>query len=208
MSEAPATPVGEKLSPGSIQPPKTIPKGKVLSKTVLPDGTVEYALSTKDYPYVIGAKYPDDYDQPERAGKWVVSGQVGDLEKAQKFVLTQKGKRNADIDMTILKPTHQRREDENGSRASSEAESDPDKRAIGVVNSNTVRMNEVARTIMRLSEESPNRQKAIEEYKKLRDDAVKARNSLKDKEWRKQANFDLRTVIKPYDNTGATIPLD
>jgi hypothetical protein len=95
-----------------------------------------------------------------------------------------------------------------GSRASSELESDPDKRAIGVVHANTVRMNQVARSIMMLSEGSPNRQKAIEEYKKLRDEATKARNSLKDKEWRKLANFDLRTVIKPYDNTGTTIPLD
>lgn len=212
MSEAPATPVGEKLGTNSIQPPKVIPKGKVLIGVPLPDGSIEYSVSTKAYPYVIVGRYPEKgesyYDYGDKAGKWAVAGMVGDLEKAKKFLLTQKGKRNSDQDMRIVQPTYRRREDESGSRASSEAESDPDKRAIGVVHSNTVRMNEVARTIMRLSEESPNRQKAIEEYKKLRDDAVKARNSLKDKEWRKQANFDLRTVIKPYDNTGATIPLD
>ena len=94
------------------------------------------------------------------------------------------------------------------SKASSEAESSPDRVAAGIVGSNTTRMNEVARTIMRLGKESPNRQKAIDEYKKLRDEAVKARNGMKDKEWRKLANFELRTVIKPYDNTGATIPRD
>jgi hypothetical protein len=212
-SEAPATPVGEKLGTNSITPPKNIPKGKVLIGVPLPDGSIEYSMSTKAYPYVIVGKYPEkgqsgETDYGDKHGKWAVAGMVGDREKAQKFLLTQKGKRNPDVDMRIVEPTYKRREDDAGSRASSEAESSPDKVASGVVGSNTTRMNEVARTIMRLGKESPSRQKAIDEYKRLRDEAVQARNGMKDKEWRKLANFELRTVIKPYDNTGATIPLD
>ena len=210
-SEAPATPIGEKLGTNSITPPKNIPKGKVLIGTPLPDGSIEYSLSTKAYPYVIVGRYPEKAEGDwlyEKSGKWAVAGMVGDLEKAQKFLLTQKGKRNSDQDMRIVEPTYKRRGDETSSRALSEAERTTDQIASGVVGSNTTRMNEVARTIMRLGKESPNRQKAIDEYKKLRDEAVNARNGMKDKEWRKVANFELRTVIKPYDNTGATIPLD
>lgn len=116
-SEAPATPVGEKLGTNSIQPPKTIPKGKVLIGAPLPDGTIEYAMSTKAYPYVIVGRYPtkdegSGIDYGDKAGKWAVAGMVGDIDKARKFLLTQKGKRNQDQEMRIVEPTYRRREDE------------------------------------------------------------------------------------------------
>lgn len=115
QSEAPTTPVGEKLGTNSIQPPKNIPKGKVLIGTPLPDGSIEYSLSTKEYPYVIVGRHPTKeeggYDYGDKAGKWAVAGMVGDLEKANKFLLTQKGKRNPDQEMRIVKPTYRRRED-------------------------------------------------------------------------------------------------
>jgi len=105
---------GEKLGTNSITPPKNIPKGKVLIGVPLPDGSIEYSLSTKAYPYVIVGKYPEkaegSYDF-EKSGKWAVAGMVGDLGKAQKFLLTQKGKRNSDQDMRIVEPTYKRREE-------------------------------------------------------------------------------------------------
>jgi hypothetical protein len=107
---------GEKLGTNSITPPKNIPKGKVLIGVPLPDGSVEYSMSTKEYPYVIVGKYPEKgqsggTDYGDKHGKWAVAGMVGDREKAQKFLLTQQGKRNQDVDMRIVEPTFKRRED-------------------------------------------------------------------------------------------------
>ena len=91
-------------------------------------------------------------------------------------------------------------------RASSERT--PSERLIGEVLGKTLRMNELARTFEGLSPESPTRAKVAAEYLKLKAEAEKARSGITDKEFRKLANFELRTVNKPVDNTGARVDLE
>lgn len=82
------------------------------------------------------------------------------------------------------------------------------KKAIGLIHSNVIRMAELVKTIEQLPAGNFSHENAKAEYKKLRAEAEKARNGMTDKEWRKEANFYLRTVEKPVDRTGARINLD
>lgn len=89
-----------------------------------------------------------------------------------------------------------------GSRASSESGRTPDQIAAGVVNSNTMRMNDLRRMMENTAKTSPNWEAGKAEYLKLRTEAKKARDSITDKEDRKVANFSLRTSVPPIDSTG------
>jgi hypothetical protein len=89
-----------------------------------------------------------------------------------------------------------------GSRAESEAGRTPNQIAAGVVNSNTMRMDELRRMMENTARTSPNWEAGKAEYLELRAEAKKARDSMTDKEDRKLANFSLRTSVPPIDSTG------
>lgn len=89
-----------------------------------------------------------------------------------------------------------------------QSERTPSERAIGEVNSATMRMNQLSKLIMQLHPDSPSRVKSAAEYLKLKAEAEAQRDKITDKEFRKLANFELRTVGKPVDNTGARIDLE
>jgi hypothetical protein len=77
-----------------------------------------------------------------------------------------------------------------------------DSQLIGKTQTYTIRMTDLARTIMRLHPSSPSRVTAIDEYKQCRTAARICRNSIVCRETRKLANFWLRTAGKPWDNSG------
>ena len=80
-----------------------------------------------------------------------------------------------------------------------------DNNLIGKTHSYTMRMTDLARTIMRLHPESPSRVTAINEYMHCRTSARICRDAIVCRETRKLANFWLRTAGKPVDNAGNPI---
>lgn len=80
-----------------------------------------------------------------------------------------------------------------------------DNHLIGKTHSYTMRMTDLARTIMRLHPESPNRVTAINDYMHCRTAARICRDAIVCRETRKLANFWLRTAGKPVDNAGNPI---
>jgi hypothetical protein len=66
-------------------------------------------------------------------------------------------------------------------------------------------MGDLARLIMELSPESPNRVVCINEYRAAKAKAKAVRDSISDSEDRKTATWFIRTANKPVDNAGNPI---
>jgi hypothetical protein len=86
-----------------------------------------------------------------------------------------------------------------------QAMKDQDHKMIGAAHSYTMRMTELAKTIMSLHPTSPNRVDAINDYMYFRTAARICRDAIVCREKRKLANFFLRTAGKPVDNAGNPI---
>lgn len=82
-----------------------------------------------------------------------------------------------------------------------------DSNLLGEVYSNTCRMSDVARNIMRLHPTSEGRAKCITEYYDLLRFSKTVRDQIVGLEDRKMATWFIRTTQKPVDNCGNQITL-
>lgn len=80
-----------------------------------------------------------------------------------------------------------------------------DNKLLGKVHSQTMRMSDLARTIMRLHPSSENRASSIKEYYDLLRSSKTVRDQIVGRESRKTATWLIRTVGKPVNNDGSPI---
>lgn len=80
-----------------------------------------------------------------------------------------------------------------------------DKKLLGKVHTQTMRMSELAKTIMRLHPTSESRTKCISEYYDLLLNSRLVRDLIVSRADRKTATWFIRTASKPVDNTGKQI---
>lgn len=80
-----------------------------------------------------------------------------------------------------------------------------DSKLLGKVHSKTVRMSQLASTIMRLHPTSENRAKCITEYYDLLQNSRLVRDMIVGRAERKTATWFIRTAQKPVDNCGNQI---
>ena len=80
-----------------------------------------------------------------------------------------------------------------------------DSKLLGKVHSQTMRMNELSSTIMRLHPTSEGRAKSITEYYDLLRSSKTVRDQIVGRENRKTATWFIRTTQKPVDNCGNQI---
>jgi hypothetical protein len=80
-----------------------------------------------------------------------------------------------------------------------------DNQLLGKVHTQTMRMSDLASTIMRLHPSSENRAKCIKEYYDLLRSSKTVRDQIVSRENRKTATWCIRTASKPVDNCGNQI---
>ena len=80
-----------------------------------------------------------------------------------------------------------------------------DNQLLGKVHTQTMRMSELAKTIMRLHPTSESRTKCIKEYYDLLRSSKTVRDQIVSRDSRKTATWCIRTASKPVDNTGKQI---
>jgi hypothetical protein len=80
-----------------------------------------------------------------------------------------------------------------------------DNKLLGKVHSQTMRMSDLSRTIMRLHFSSEGRASSIKEYYDLLRSSKTVRDQIVGRESRKTATWLIRTVCKPVNNDGSQI---